>query len=159
MGAEETLQATVDALKAQVEKNEVSALASCAALHHAPRHTASLPPLLPPQKAMDTFYLLFAASLVFLMQAGFALLAAGSIRMKSVKNILLKSVMDACAGGIIWCAARGGGCPMRVLLRPAPWSPTLPKVPLWLRRRVPPGRRRERLHRHERLQLRPFRSR
>ena len=65
------------------------------------RHTASLPPLLPPQKAMDTFYLLFAASLVFLMQAGFALLAAGSIRMKSVKNILLKSVMDACAGGII----------------------------------------------------------
>ena len=36
MAAEETLQATVDALKAQVEKNEVSALASCAVLHHAP---------------------------------------------------------------------------------------------------------------------------
>ena len=47
----------------------------------------------------NTFYLLVCGSFVFLMQAGFALLAAGSIRMKNVKNILLKSVMDACLGG------------------------------------------------------------
>jgi Amt family ammonium transporter len=36
------------------------------------------------------------------MQAGFALVAAGSIRRKNVKNILLKSVMDACLGGLVW---------------------------------------------------------
>jgi len=50
----------------------------------------------------NTFYLLFCAALVFLMQAGFALLSAGSVRMRSVKNILLKSVMDACFGGLVW---------------------------------------------------------
>ena len=36
------------------------------------------------------------------MQAGFAMLSAGSIRAKNVKNILLKSVLDACLGGIVW---------------------------------------------------------
>ena len=41
------------------------------------------------------------------MQAGFALLSAGSVRMRSVKNILLKSVMDACFGGLVWCPRTG----------------------------------------------------
>lgn len=41
------------------------------------------------------------------MQAGFALLSAGSVRMRSVKNILLKSVMDACFGGLVWCPRAG----------------------------------------------------
>jgi len=50
----------------------------------------------------NTFYLLWASGLVFLMQAGFAMLSAGSIRAKNVKNILLKSVLDACLGGIVW---------------------------------------------------------
>lgn len=51
---------------------------------------------------LNTFYLLWAAGLVFLMQAGFAMLSAGSIRAKNVKNILLKSVLDACIGGLVW---------------------------------------------------------
>jgi Amt family ammonium transporter len=50
----------------------------------------------------DTFYLMVCGIFVFLMQAGFALLAAGSIRTKNVKNILLKSVMDASLGGLVW---------------------------------------------------------
>jgi Amt family ammonium transporter len=37
---------------------------------------------------------------VFLMQAGFAMLCAGSIRAKNVKNILLKNLLDACGGAI-----------------------------------------------------------
>lgn len=45
--------------------------------------------------AQNTFYLMWAASLVFLMQAGFATLSAGSIRQKNVKNILLKNLLDA----------------------------------------------------------------
>ncbi|KAL7430472.1 hypothetical protein ACHAXM_002206, partial [Skeletonema potamos] len=35
------------------------------------------------------FYLLFAGAMVFFMQAGFAMLCAGSIRAKNVKNIML----------------------------------------------------------------------
>jgi len=51
---------------------------------------------------LNTFFLLWAGALVFLMQAGFATLSAGSIRQKNVKNILLKNLLDACAGAIIW---------------------------------------------------------
>jgi Amt family ammonium transporter len=36
------------------------------------------------------FWLLFGALLVFFMQAGFALLEAGHVRVKNTKSILLK---------------------------------------------------------------------
>jgi len=51
---------------------------------------------------LDILWLLFGAYLVFFMQAGFALLEAGSVRAKNTKNILLKNVLDACLGGLIW---------------------------------------------------------
>jgi len=50
----------------------------------------------------NTFYILWAATLIFLMQAGFATLSAGSIRSKNVKNILLKNLLDACMGALAW---------------------------------------------------------
>jgi Amt family ammonium transporter len=50
------------------------------------------------QAELDTFYLMWAGALIFLMQAGFATLSAGSIRAKNVKNILLKNLLDACIG-------------------------------------------------------------
>ena len=54
--------------------------------------------------AVDTFYYLFVGSLVFFMQAGFGLLEAGSVRTKNTKNILLKNLLDACIGAIVWWA-------------------------------------------------------
>jgi len=50
----------------------------------------------------DTFFLIWAGALIFLMQCGFATLSAGSIRQKNVKNILLKNVLDACMGALAW---------------------------------------------------------
>jgi Amt family ammonium transporter len=44
--------------------------------------------------AMDTFFLMIAAALVFFMQAGFAMLTAGLTRSKNTTNILFKNLMD-----------------------------------------------------------------
>jgi ammonium transporter, Amt family len=49
---------------------------------------------------VDTFYLLFAGALVYFMQTGFAMLCAGSIRAKNVKNVLLWNLLDSCGGGM-----------------------------------------------------------
>jgi len=51
-------------------------------------------------EGVDTFFLLFAGGLVFMMQAGFAMLCAGSVRQKNVKNIMLKNLLDACGGAL-----------------------------------------------------------
>eukprot|EP00550_Attheya_septentrionalis_P005662 CAMPEP_0198280070 /NCGR_PEP_ID=MMETSP1449-20131203/229_1 /TAXON_ID=420275 /ORGANISM="Attheya septentrionalis, Strain CCMP2084" /LENGTH=503 /DNA_ID=CAMNT_0043975337 /DNA_START=29 /DNA_END=1540 /DNA_ORIENTATION=+ len=49
---------------------------------------------------VDTFFLIFSATLVFFMQSGFAMLCAGSVRAKNVKNIMLKNLLDACGGAL-----------------------------------------------------------
>ena len=38
--------------------------------------------------------------MVFFMQSGFAMLCAGSVRAKNVKNIMLKNLLDACGGAL-----------------------------------------------------------
>jgi len=53
-------------------------------------------------KKADVFWLLICGFLVFFMQCGFALLEAGTVRAKNTKNILLKNLLDACVGGLIW---------------------------------------------------------
>lgn len=52
--------------------------------------------------AADVVFVLFSGYLVFLMQAGFAMLTAGSVRTKNTKNVLLKNVLDACVGAMAY---------------------------------------------------------
>ncbi|KAG9453982.1 hypothetical protein H6P81_006886 [Aristolochia fimbriata] len=50
--------------------------------------------------SINAVYLLFSAYLVFLMQLGFAMLCAGSVRAKNALNIMLTNVVDAVVGSI-----------------------------------------------------------
>ncbi|KAJ8749760.1 hypothetical protein K2173_012311 [Erythroxylum novogranatense] len=50
--------------------------------------------------SINTIYLLFSAYLVFIMQLGFAMLCAGSVRAKNAMNIMLANVVDAVVGCI-----------------------------------------------------------
>ncbi|OSX77964.1 hypothetical protein BU14_0126s0003 [Porphyra umbilicalis] len=52
--------------------------------------------------SLDVMFVLVSGYLVFLMQAGFAMLTAGSVRSKNTKNVLLKNVLDACVGAIAY---------------------------------------------------------
>jgi Amt family ammonium transporter len=57
-----------------------------------------------PSTAVNFTWTLMAAFLVFFMQAGFALLEAGSVRSKSVVNVLTKNVMDFLMCGMAFWA-------------------------------------------------------
>ncbi|KAG8464576.1 hypothetical protein KFE25_009944 [Diacronema lutheri] len=58
--------------------------------------------------AVDLIWVLHSASFVFFMQCGFAMLCAGCVRTKNTRNILLKNMLDACAGAIgFWSVGYG----------------------------------------------------
>ncbi len=48
---------------------------------------------------LDQFFLLVMGALVVLMQAGFALIEAGTVRAKNATSILIKNISDLCFGG------------------------------------------------------------
>ena len=48
----------------------------------------------------SVFFILFATTLVFFMQAGFAVLCSGCVRKKNVQNTMLKNLLDACGSAI-----------------------------------------------------------
>ncbi|TCL00033.1 ammonium transporter [Natranaerovirga hydrolytica] len=52
--------------------------------------------------SIDTIWVLFAASLVFLMQAGFAMVETGFTRSKNAGNIIMKNLMDFSVGSIMY---------------------------------------------------------
>ncbi|KAL3787409.1 hypothetical protein HJC23_001806, partial [Cyclotella cryptica] len=54
--------------------------------------------------SIDTFFLIYASSLVFFMQAGFAMLCAGSVQKKNVQNTMLKNLLDACGAALSFYA-------------------------------------------------------
>ena len=63
---------------------------------------------------VDHLWLLLCAFLVFIMQAGFAMLEVGTVRSKNAKNLMIKNIMDLAAGAFVWWGfgfafAYGGG--------------------------------------------------
>ena len=54
------------------------------------------------QTNLDFVWIVVAGALVFLMQAGFALLETGLTRAKNAANIIMKNVMDASAGVVVF---------------------------------------------------------
>merc|ERR1719389_379885 len=52
--------------------------------------------------AVDHLWLLVCGALVMFMQAGFAMVEAGSCRVKNVQNILMKNLVDVCLGTLCW---------------------------------------------------------
>ena len=55
--------------------------------------------------AIDTVWVLVSASLIFFMQAGFALIEAGVTSAKNIGNILMKNLMDFVVVAIVFYAA------------------------------------------------------
>ncbi|MFR9602860.1 MAG: ammonium transporter [Rikenellaceae bacterium] len=59
-------------------------------------------------KALDTVWILLAAMLVFIMQAGFAMVESGFARSKNTANILMKNLLDFSVGSILFWAVGFG---------------------------------------------------
>jgi Amt family ammonium transporter len=80
----------------------------------APAALGAEPPAAAPQAAgevqtnLNYVWTILAAALVFFMQAGFALLEAGFSRAKNAVNIIMKNVMDASAGALVFYAVGFG---------------------------------------------------
>lgn len=49
---------------------------------------------------LQNFLFVLAGAMIFFMQSGFAMLCAGSVRMKNVQNTMLKNLLDACGAAV-----------------------------------------------------------
>ena len=86
--------------------------------------------------SVDTFYFITVGALVFFMQAGFGMLEAGSVRTKNTRNILLKNLLDACLGALIWWAwgfAAAVSRPPPALHQLGQWAQPIARSPIDLR--------------------------
>mmetsp|Transcript_40684 Transcript_40684/g.62060 ORF Transcript_40684/g.62060 Transcript_40684/m.62060 type:complete len:368 (+) Transcript_40684:40-1143(+) len=50
----------------------------------------------------DLNWILMSGVVVFFMQTGFAFVESGSVREKNYMNVLLKNLIDACCGAMVW---------------------------------------------------------
>jgi ammonium transporter, Amt family len=54
--------------------------------------------------AIDMGWIMTAGVIIFLMNAGFAMLESGTVRFKNLQYILIKNMIHALMGGIVWWA-------------------------------------------------------
>lgn len=59
-----------------------------------------MPEIIDLTTAVNTIWVLVAAALVFVMQAGFAMVETGFTRAKNAGNVIMKNFMDFCLGSI-----------------------------------------------------------
>jgi hypothetical protein len=52
------------------------------------------------QETIKVLFLVYCSSLVFLMQAGFAMICSGCVRRKNVQNTILKNLLDVCGSSV-----------------------------------------------------------
>mmetsp|Transcript_11143 Transcript_11143/g.20858 ORF Transcript_11143/g.20858 Transcript_11143/m.20858 type:complete len:525 (+) Transcript_11143:228-1802(+) len=52
------------------------------------------------RQSLETLFLIYCATLVFLMQAGFAMICSGCVRKKNVQNTILKNLLDVCGSSL-----------------------------------------------------------
>ena len=50
----------------------------------------------------NVFFLIYAASLVFFMQTGFAMICSGCVRKNNVQNTMLKNLLDVCGSALAY---------------------------------------------------------
>ncbi|MGK3750016.1 MAG: hypothetical protein ACI8RD_002314 [Bacillariaceae sp.] len=62
-------------------------------------------------KDLNDFLLVISGAMIFFMQSGFAMLCAGSVRLKNVQNTMLKNLLDACGAALAFYFI--GRCPQR----------------------------------------------
>jgi Amt family ammonium transporter len=49
---------------------------------------------------LRSFLLIICGGMIFFMQSGFAMMCAGSVRLKNVQNTMLKNLLDACGSAL-----------------------------------------------------------
>ena len=49
---------------------------------------------------LRSFLLVVCGGMIFFMQSGFAMMCAGSVRLKNVQNTMLKNLLDACGSAL-----------------------------------------------------------
>ena len=49
---------------------------------------------------LRSFLLVVCGGMIFFMQSGFAMMCAGSVRLKNVQNTMLKNLLDACGAAL-----------------------------------------------------------
>ena len=81
---------------------------------------------------INTLWVLIAGAMVFLMQAGFAMLETGMARAKNAVNVMMKNYMDLCVGSLLfWLIGYG----LMFGYNPSGWVGTslfgLAKAPDW----------------------------
>jgi Amt family ammonium transporter len=59
-------------------------------------------------EVIHTLWVVIAGAMVFLMQAGFAMLETGMVRAKNAVNVMMKNYMDLCVGTLLfWLVGYG----------------------------------------------------
>ena len=52
------------------------------------------------EENLRSFLLVICGGMIFFMQSGFAMMCAGSVRLKNVQNTMLKNLLDACGAAL-----------------------------------------------------------